>query len=269
MPLADALAALGIPAEDPQAAAVSRMLDAISLRIRSRTRRAFEGSPTVYDQVYRVRNQRGLVLPHVPVDAVFSVRQVAFDGTESGVQTPVVVAGGATTSLGLAAVAGATNLKLVSMATLAVGKLVRVGSGSTQEVVRVTSIGTAGAGGTGAGIEPPLRHAQALTAAVAEVKPNVGDAWRLDDPARGVIRIDERADYARVVYRVTGEIPDDVEQAALEWLESRWGKVDTQQLASQSSDGFSESYIVPLRSAPEDAAAVMAHYFHPAGAVVG
>lgn len=225
---------------------IARMGDALSATIRRMTRRALEGTATVYDAVYQVDNAAGFTLPHVPIDTVIAVRRTYFDGSEDAVATPRDVAGGASTTLAAAAAIGATNLKLVSMTGLAVGDHLRVGSSTAQEVVRVTSVGTAGAGGTGAGVEPALRYAHALAEAVVEVSGS--ESWRIASTSRGRIQVNLTADYLRFTWRVTGEIPDDVEQGYLDWLKQGWEQikdnpVSAPELASQSSDSWSESYI--------------------------
>lgn len=65
---------------------VSLLYDAIGAEIRRLTRRAFEGDEGGdYDQVIRIDGAREFRLPHVPVEAVTSIRRVWFDGTEEGV----------------------------------------------------------------------------------------------------------------------------------------------------------------------------------------
>lgn len=82
------------------------------------------------------------------------------------------VAGGLSTTLAAAAAAAATNLKVNSVANVAVDDYILVlGDSATtaDEVVQVTTVGTAGAGGTGLTITPALGYAKANGASVAEV----------------------------------------------------------------------------------------------------
>lgn len=50
--------------------------------------------------------------------------------------------------------------------------------------------------------------------------------WRLDDPARGLVRLRYAADYVRVVWTTTGAFPADLVQAYLDWGKARWGERD-------------------------------------------
>jgi hypothetical protein len=73
----------------------------------------------------------------------------------------------AATTLAATAAAAATNLRLTAVTNLAVDDLLDVGT--TPERVRVTSVGTSGAGGTGVTITPALVTAKASGQVVAEV----------------------------------------------------------------------------------------------------
>lgn len=249
------------------------MLDAISAELRGLTRRAFEGQPTIYDEVYRVSWARIFTLPHSPVTRVLAVRPVAFDGTEDAVLDVRDVAGGTATTLAAAAAAGATNLKVASVTGVDVGDVFRVGSGTALEVVRVTAVGTAGSGGTGLTIDPALRYAQPDGAALVEAAGST--RWLLELPRRGRVRLAASVEYARFTYVVSGEIPADVDGVVREWLKAAWedetdDPVATQQLASQSSQDWAESYVVNpdpriARSRPPSVRRIQLRYFHPSG----
>ena len=283
-----ALGHLGItPEADPAVdARVSSLLDAISAEVRRITRRAFEGGPTVYDEVLRVADAATVVLPHAPVTEVLAVRETYFDGTEEAILDARVVTGGASTTLAAAAAVGATNLKVNAVANIVVGtRLAIAGSGVATEVVRVTSVGTAGAVGTGLGIDPALRWPHAETASVIEVHGST--LWLLELPRRGRVRLARRMEYGRFTYLVSGEIPADVTQAVLEWLDEGWAAMQepdtdpaTRELASQSHDSWSESYVesdsndvgagtataaIITRRPPSRVTRVLAGYYHPTG----
>ena len=76
-----ALEALDMSADSPKVGLVRILLDAISARIRSVTGRMLEGSPTTWDEIYRL-NGGELWLRGVPIASIASIRRVAFDGTE-------------------------------------------------------------------------------------------------------------------------------------------------------------------------------------------
>ena len=46
--------------------------------------------------------------------------------------------------------------------------------------------------------------------------------WRLEDAARGVVRVTFREEYVRVIWSTTGEMPAQIPQATLDWGKSRW-----------------------------------------------
>jgi len=72
----------------------------------------------------------------------------------------VGVAGSATdTTLAAAAPAGATSLQVASVTGFAAGTQLAIGSGSGRQVDTITSVGTAGASGTGLGLANPLNAA--------------------------------------------------------------------------------------------------------------
>jgi hypothetical protein len=75
--------------------------------------------------------------------------------------------------------------------------------------------------------------------------------WRLEDAARGVIRLGFTAEYIRVVYRTTGEIEAQVPQAMLEWGKARWNRRDRDPiLASYRTGEDAESYFEALAGRP-------------------
>lgn len=271
VPLVDALAFLGEVSDPGNKVAI--LLAGISDQIRRLTRRAYEGAGTVYDEDYRLDGYRQLTLRHVPLESVLAVRRIYFDGSEDPIATPRDVSGGASTTLAAAAIKGATNLKLVAMTGLAIGDQVRVGSGTAMEVVRVTSVGTAGAGGTGAGIEPALRYGQAVAGAVVEVAGS--EAFRVESAARGRIRINFPADLLRVTHRVSGITEDRIIEACYDWLKVGWEQLkdnppDSQELASQSSDAWSESYVQDIttsitRRPPPKVVLALAGSYHATG----
>ncbi len=75
---------------------------------------------------------------------------------------------GTATTLSSAAAVGATNLRVASVTNLAVGDSLAINTGANQETVAITSVGTAGANGTGIGITPALTRAQASGTAVRD-----------------------------------------------------------------------------------------------------
>lgn len=77
------------------------------------------------------------------------------------------------------------------------------------------------------------------------------DEWRLEDVARGVIRLGFTAEYIRVIYRTTGEIEAQVPQAVLEWSKARWDRRDRDpMLASYKTGDDAESYFEALAGRP-------------------
>jgi Bacterial alpha-L-rhamnosidase 6 hairpin glycosidase domain/Alpha-L-rhamnosidase N-terminal domain/Bacterial alpha-L-rhamnosidase concanavalin-like domain/Bacterial alpha-L-rhamnosidase C-terminal domain len=90
----------------------------------------------------------------------FIAGQRALVDNEVVVVSAVGTAGTATT-LSSAAAVGASNLRVASVANLAAGDSLTINTGANQETVTITSVGTAGANGTGIGITPALTRAQA------------------------------------------------------------------------------------------------------------
>jgi hypothetical protein len=286
--LDDALGRLGITpgADSAVDAKVSGLLDAISAEVRRLTRRAFEGTPTVYDEVLRVADAATVILPHAPVTEVLAVREIHFDGTEEGILEPRIITDGVATALADAAAVGATTLKVDSVADVLVGTRLQVGSGDTLEVVRVSAVGTAGIGGTGLTVAPALRYPQANNSEVLEVHGST--LWLLELPRRGRLRLNRRVEYARITYLVSGEIPADITLAVYDWLEDGWAEVQepdtdpaTRALSSQSHDSWSESYedsnpatesgtaafAVVSRRPPTRVSRALLGYWHPSGPV--
>lgn len=218
--LAALLERLGVTSPSTEADRVEALLGAVSDEVRGLARRAFEGTPTVYTAALEPIG--GIVtLPHVPVTDVLSVRPVAWDGGELlDLWEPNLVSGGASTTLAAAADAGDGNLKVTAVDDLAVGDHLRAGSGVAREVVRVSTVGTAGAGGSGVDVEPALRYAKASGSALVEVAGSA--AWRLMSATRGRLQLAYRRRLVEVVWRVSGEIPSYVDEATAEWVETRW-----------------------------------------------
>lgn len=73
---------VGIEEDDAKATRLRLLIDAVSSRIRRITRRDFAGGVTTWDEVYRLDGASTLVLRHVPIVAVASIRAAYFDGTE-------------------------------------------------------------------------------------------------------------------------------------------------------------------------------------------
>jgi hypothetical protein len=287
VPLADALAHLGItPGADPAVDnKVSGLLDAISAEVRRITRRGFEGTPTVYDEVLHVADAATVVLPHAPVTEVLAVRRTYFDGTEDALLEARLVIDGFSSTLAAVAAVGAANLKLTSVTDLVVGRKLAVGLGDTLEVVRVATVGTAGSGGTGVDVEPALRFAQANGATAVEVSGS--EDWLLELPRRGRLRLRRLMDYGRFTWLVSGDVPADVTAAVKEWLTSDWEAQQepdldpaTRPVSSESHDSWSQAYesseesetaagtaaaAILTRLPPPRVSRVLTGYFHPTG----
>lgn len=247
--IATALARLGFSVGGPEESDVNALLLAVSDEVRKLTRRALEGAPTVYRETYEPE-VRTVFLPHVPVTDVLSVRPVHWDRSEDEIDLPIDVVGGASTTLAAAAAVGATNLKVTATTDLAVGDHVRIGAGLTREVLRVKTVGTAGAGGTGLDVEPALRFAQFSGATLREV--SGAEAWRLMSAPFGRLKLLYPRRFVEVVYRVTGEIPDSINEAVLEWIEARWTTTPSRLagLVSYKTGDDSETYSDAIAGAP-------------------
>src|SRR3954447_5588903 len=72
------------------------------------------------------------------------------------------------TTLSAAQAAGATNLKVANVGAFDLGDQIAVGTGTAQELVTVTKIGTSGATGTGIDVTPALTQAHASGQAVLD-----------------------------------------------------------------------------------------------------
>ena len=118
--------------------------------------------------------------------------------------------------------------------------------------------------------------------------------WRLDDAARGLVRLRPGAadfsrfhnawadraavrglhlapDYVRVVWTTTGEIPAELPQAVLEWGRARWDERDANPaLAAYTTGTDSETYAATLAGRPprEVLAAILGARHARGGAVV-
>lgn len=245
VPLTDLTALLerlGVTSPSPEADRVEALLGAVSDEVRGLARRAFEGTPTLYTAVLEPID--GIVtLPHVPVTDVLSVRPVAWDGGELlDLWEPNLVSGGASTTLAAAAAVGDANLKVTAVDDLAVGDHLRAGSGATREVVRVTTVGTAGAGGSGVDVEPVLRYAKDAGTALVAVAGSA--AWRLVSAPRGRLQLAYSRRLVEVVWRVSGEIPSYVDEATAEWVETRWTTTPARRagLSAYKTGDDSETY---------------------------
>jgi hypothetical protein len=71
------------------------------------------------------------------------------------------------TKLAAAAAAGATNIKVVSVAGYSAGEQIQVDSGASLETRTIQSVGTSGAAGTGITLTTPLAQAHASGAGIA------------------------------------------------------------------------------------------------------
>lgn len=96
--------------------------------------------------------------------------------------------------------------------------------------------------------------------------------WRLEDPARGRIRLRRAgAEYLHVVWTTTGEIPDQLPWACLEWGRDRWtARERPADLASYSTGGDAESYFAAVAGVcpPKALAAILAVAHHDRGGVI-
>src|SRR3989304_5238333 len=98
VPLATVLSRLGVSAGSADETWAEMLNHAVSDEIRRLTRRALEGGATTYDEAYEPE-ARTLILPHVPVSDVLSVRPIdRWDGTEDEIYLPLAGVGGASTT---------------------------------------------------------------------------------------------------------------------------------------------------------------------------
>jgi non-reducing end alpha-L-arabinofuranosidase len=73
------------------------------------------------------------------------------------------------TTLAAAAAAGATNIKVAAGSNMTAGNTLTVGTGARKELVRVGSVGSAGADGTGIDLTTPLRFGHMAGIDVSDV----------------------------------------------------------------------------------------------------
>ncbi len=103
----------------------------------------------------------------VPSVGGFAVGAPATIDGEPVTVTAVGTAGRATT-LSAATVAGATNIKVASVNGLVAGDTLLVDTGANAETVRIATVGTSGAAGTGVSLVSALGNAHATAAAVRD-----------------------------------------------------------------------------------------------------
>jgi len=273
------LARLGVADDAPEADEVLTLLQAVSAEVRTRARRAYEGAATVYEETVDTGGSNVIILPHVPVTDLLHVATEDWNGYRNAIDVPEP--GDWRTTLAADVAVGATNAKVVSVDDIAEGDHMCI---ATDEVVRVTAVGTAGALGTGVTFEPAATFANE---AGLEVYESTGSTyWRLIDATRGRLERyagflgsrawDEDAErFARslstgrrfvvVRYKVSGAVPVDIEQAVIDWCASRWserGREAGQTGYSTGSD--SESWDASFAgSPPASAAAVLAAAWRP------
>lgn len=264
---------------------VQRLLSAVSAEMRRIARQGFEGAPAIYDEIYQLNKEPGarpslvertIWLRHIPVDVVLSIRAIYWDNTQDEILAMDDVAGGFATTLAADAPAGSTNLKVASVATAAIGGLLRVGPDATREIVRTTAVGTPGSGGTGLTIEPPLPTGSFSGDPVVAVS---GSAyWHLEDatlgrlvlnhprPAYGRLAFFRPPEHVRIVLRTPGDIPVDVQQAALDWISDRWTSKTSgvgPRVTSRTIGKWAETY--RLGPPPPDVTRVLVGYARPGG----
>lgn len=90
--------------------------------------------------------------------------------TTAGVSTDTAAPAYTATTLAAASAIGDTNVKVTAVAGAAVGQFIRIDvtAGGLAERRQITSVGTAGAGGTGIGFSDPLLRAHANGVAVVQ-----------------------------------------------------------------------------------------------------
>lgn len=260
--LADALYRTGVATDTQDAADVLDLLKAISAEIRGQTKRAFEGVPTVYNEIIDAEGSSSFLLPHVPVTDLLSIARVYGDGTEESIYIPNDVSHDGVLSWSTTAAAaiaiGDTNIKVTSVDDIAVGDHMAI---VADEVLRITAVGTAGSGGTGLTVEPAARFVNASGATVKHVSGSI--SWYLSDPQRGSVEMPGSRRLLRCIWRVSGDVPADIERATLRWLGARWSmRGEAAGLASYSTGDDSESYDAKLAGeAPAEVGRVLARYW--------
>lgn len=277
--LNDCLARVGVAGDSDAAADALVLLRAISAEVRTRTRRAYEGTATIYEQAIDTGGSNIIILPHVPVADVLHVATEDWDGTRNAIDVPEP--GDYRTTLAADVAVGATNMKVASVDGVAVGDHLSI---STDEVVRVTAVGAAGALGTGIDFEPAATFANAAGLQVYE---STGSTyWRLVDARRGRLERfygflgprawDEDAErFARtptsgrrfvvVRWRVSGAVDYATRQAVIDWFAARWSERDRAPgQTSYTTGDDSEDWDASLAgSPPPSAARVFATAWHP------
>lgn len=91
--------------------------------------------------------------------------------------------------------------------------------------------------------------------------------FRLEDAARGRIRIRGAYEYVKVAWSTTGAIADNLRQAALEWLKDRFEARDrARDLASYQTGDDAESYFATLAGKPPSSVGrALGLAWHPSG----
>jgi len=118
-------------------------------------------------------------LPYFAVSSVSSAAPATSVDLKAGYSEVLQYLLGASPSTTLSAAAdpGATNVKVASVTNFAVGQPLTIDSGAGAEQVTITSVGTAGGGGSGITFTPALATAHASGATISTTaKPVVGDA---------------------------------------------------------------------------------------------
>jgi len=256
------LTRLGIAADTDEAADALLTLRAVSAEVRATTHRDFEGVSTVYDEVVDAGGQYTALLPHVPVAEVFSIARVYSDGTEESIYVPNDVShDGAlswSTTTAAAVAIGDTNVKVTSVDDIAVGDLMQI---AADEVVRVTAVGTAGAAGSGLTIEPAAKFVNVSGVAVKHVSGSI--AWHLTDAERGKVEFGSNRRLLRVVWRVTGAVPLDLQDAVVDWVEQKHAtRGKSAGMTGYTTGADSESYDATMVGQPTpNIARVLARYW--------
>ena len=97
------------------------------------------------------------------------VRVDATPNDEYGTVASVGTAAASATTLAAAANAGDTNVKVTSITGMTVGHLIKVDTGANLEVRTITSVGTAGSGGTGIDLSSGLTNSHASGAGARDL----------------------------------------------------------------------------------------------------
>jgi len=93
--------------------------------------------------------------------------------------------------------------------------------------------------------------------------------WRLEDAARGVVRVTFREEYVRVIWSTTGEMPAQIPQATLDWGKARWAMRDqpSPRLAGYKTGDDAETYFAAdvAGRPPDDVARAILEVRHATG----